>query len=268
MRQVSRTVSEESMSASKNSVRQGKPMRTVSIELDTSQNVDMSNPHLEQQQPPVQKPKRIITQPPFLSDQPAGQVNQRQLVEAAEEDKELDLNTAVMVNSGHSGVAMRAKNNSSDKATNDGTKQKPQARNTIALFENMNQLPPQPEVNKKTTVVVIQRDERSNPSSPTRENQSSDDFEPSKYNVEVLKFKGTTSDPDLSNETPSSPSKHTGSVEANLYSGVRKVATQANARNVVGSTEIRVQEEEDEDGEVRIVEIARLWEWYDERRFK
>ena len=305
LKQVSNTVSQETLtSSSKNSVRQSKAMKAMPIELNTSDNIDMTTPSVA---PAATSSRRVITQPPFLSDEPVGRVSTSRLAQAAAEDDELaatrssgdgSVASVATLTSGDGSVASVATltqqhGSSSDslvrpagatasqphavtssvfrQTTAQGVesasitnmkRDKPQqVRNAIALFENMKPPPSssQPDAaGRRTTLVLIQRDERGHPESRGAGAADTDSAE-SKLKVEVLKFEGSSVSDADSQRRNSPASNPAGSLEANLYSAVRRVDKPPSTDDTRRDDNRRQDDDDDDaDDEVRIVEIARL----------
>ena len=306
LKQVSNTVSQETLtSSSKNSVRQSKAMKAMPIELNTSDNIDMTTPSGA---PAATSSRRVITQPPFLSDEPVGRVSTSRLAQAAAEDDELaatrssgdgSVASVATLTSGDGSVASVATltqqhGSSSDslvrpagatasqphavtssvfrQTTAQGVesasitnmkRDKPQqVRNAIALFENMKPPPSsssQPDAaGRRTTLVLIQRDERGHPESRGAGAADTDSAE-SKLKVEVLKLEGSSVSDADSQRRNSPASNPAGSLEANLYSAVRRVDKPPSTDDTRRDDNRRQDDDDDDaDDEVRIVEIARL----------
>ena len=261
---MSRDVSQETLTSSSS---RRVSDASAAASLDTACNVDLKNPHA----PVGARAKRVITQPPFGGDAVA---QQAKLVQSAQEDRELEESSCAYARA--PGIFRQNSANSNSSSTLVGSTdavtqsadvssaRKP-VKSAIAMFENLQQS----ESGRKTTVVVIRRDERgpSNDvtqhqnksrasSSATGARNANDDATPppSNLKVEVLKL-------------PADREQHAttqGSVEAGLYSSVRKVerstgATHYNdATNARQTGDVSKSSDDDDDGDVKIIEIARL----------
>ena len=251
---MSRDVSQETLTSSSTSRRVSEA--SASALLDTTSNVGLVAP--------AARPKRVITQPPFNNDVIA---QQHKLVQSAQEDRELEEESSSVFarapglfrqNSANS--ATNSSNtlvNSSDSDVTDASEARKPVKSAIAMFENMQQS----ESGRKTTVVVIRRDERGPSDVPQSQNKSrgtssatgarEDDVATSassNLKVEVLKLPASQH-----SATP-------GSVEAGLYSSVRKVDKPVRNNDVTHAQQRDVSKNSDDDdeGDVKIIEIARL----------
>ena len=253
LKQMSRDVSQETLTSSSTSRRVSEA--SASASLDTTSNVGLVAP--------AARPKRVITQPPFNNDVIA---QQHKLVQSAQEDRELEEESSSVFarapglfrqNSANS--ATNSSNtlvNSSDSDVTDASEARKPVKSAIAMFENLQQS----ESGRKTTVVVIRRDERG-PSDVTQSQNKSRGLSSatgadgsdvtsasSNLKVEVLKLPASQH-----SATP-------GSVEAGLYSSVRKVDKPVRNNDVTHAQQRDVSKNSDDDdeGDVKIIEIARL----------